>query len=194
MNFGRVANVNVFRKIRQLETLVNPSLLARSSNPTHFPKSTSSFTNLSRSVIPNATNYPKCSVLSKLPSLSTVSMIQTRAASSHDHVQLWVMEKILSASLLALIPTAMLLENKFLDTLLAAAVVMHTHWGLEAIAIDYARPSVVGKLGSNLAHILVILLSASTLAGLLVLIYNGPGLTKVIKNGWAIGKDKQKTS
>jgi len=65
---------------------------------------------------------------------------------------------------------------------------------LEAIIIDYARPIVVGTLVPKVAFLMLNLLSAATLAGLLVLIYNGPGLTKVIKNGWAIGKDRQKTS
>ncbi|XP_024869022.1 succinate dehydrogenase [ubiquinone] cytochrome b small subunit, mitochondrial-like [Temnothorax curvispinosus] len=196
MNFGRVANINVFRKIRQLETLVKPGgLLVRSCNPTQFPKSTSSLTNLSRSVIPDASNYPKCRILSKLPAQSTVSMTQTRAASAQgDHVRLWVIERIVSASFLALIPAALIFENKFIDILLAAAIVMHTHWGLEAIVLDYARPIVVGTLVPKVAFLMLNLLSAATLAGLLVLIYNGPGLTKVIKNGWAIGKDRQKAS
>lgn len=49
------------------ETLIKPGgLLARSCNPTQFPKSTSSLANLSRPVIPNASNYPKCRILSKV--------------------------------------------------------------------------------------------------------------------------------
>lgn len=36
------------------------------------------------------------------------------------------------------------------------------------------------------------LLSIATLAGLFVLIYNGPGIVKIIKQGWAIGKAKEK--
>lgn len=64
------------------------------------------------------------------------------------------------------------------------------HRGLEAIILDYARPIVVGTLVPKVAFLMLNLLSAATLAGLLVLIYNGPGLTKVIKNGWAIGKDR----
>ncbi|KYQ47365.1 Putative succinate dehydrogenase [ubiquinone] cytochrome b small subunit, mitochondrial [Trachymyrmex zeteki] len=192
MNFGRVANVNVFRKIRQLETLIKPGgLLVRSCNPTQFPKSTSSLANLNRSVIPNASNYPKCSILSKLSAQSTVSMTQTRATSAQgDHVRLWLIERIVSASFLSLIPAALVLENKFIDIVLAAAIVMHTHWGLEAIIVDYVRPIVVGTLVPKVAFLMLNLLSVATLAGLFVLIYNGPGLTKTIKNGWAIGKDR----
>ncbi|XP_018056907.1 PREDICTED: succinate dehydrogenase [ubiquinone] cytochrome b small subunit, mitochondrial [Atta colombica] len=191
MNFRRIANINVFRKIRQLETLIKPGgLLVRNCNPTQFPKSTSSLANLNRSVIPNASN-PKRNILSKLSVQSTVSMIQTRMASVHgDHVRMWVIERIVSASFLIIIPAAIILENKFIDVVQAIAVVIHTHWGLEAIILDYARPIVVGTLVPKLAFLMLNILSAATLAGLFVMIYNGPGITKTIKNGWAIGKDK----
>lgn len=63
--------------------------------------------------------------------------------------------------------------------------------GLEAIILDYARPIIVGTLVPKVAFFMLNLLSAATLAGLLVLIYNGPGLAKIIKDGWAIGKDRQ---
>lgn len=64
--------------------------------------------------------------------------------------------------------------------------------GLEAIVIDYARPIVVGTIVPKVAHLMLNVLSAATLAGLLLLIYNGPGLAKVIKQGWAISSDKRK--
>lgn len=64
------------------------------------------------------------------------------------------------------------------------------HRGLEAIIVDYVRPIVVGTLVPKVAFLMLNLLSVATLAGLFVLIYNGPGLTKTIKNGWAIGKDR----
>ncbi|KAG5322520.1 DHSD dehydrogenase, partial [Pseudoatta argentina] len=192
MNFGRAANINVFRKIRQLETLIKPGgLLVQSCNPIQFPKSTSSLANLNRSVISNASNYPKCNILSKLSVQSTVSMTQTRAVSAHgNHVRLWMIERMVVVSFLLLIPAALVLENKFVDIILAAGIVMHTHWGLEAIILDYARPIVVGALVPKLLFLMLNILSVATLAGLFVLIYNGPGLTKTIKNGWAIGKDK----
>lgn len=66
--------------------------------------------------------------------------------------------------------------------------------GLEAIIVDYARPIVVGTIVPKVATLMLNLLSAATLAGLLLLIYNGPGLAKVIKQGWAISGDKRKTN
>ncbi|CAL1684728.1 unnamed protein product [Lasius platythorax] len=194
MNLGRMANINIFRKVRQLETLVKPNGLLQvcRCNPMHFPKSTSSLVNLNRCITPNVNNYSKC-ILSKLPVQSTVSVTQTRAASAQgDHVRLWLIERIVSASFLSLIPAALLFESKFIDILLAAAIVVHTHWGLEAIILDYARPIVVGTIVPKVAFFMLNILSAATLAGLLVLIYNGPGLTKTIKQGWAIGKDRER--
>lgn len=65
----------------------------------------------------------------QFPVQSTVSVTQTRVASTHgDHVRLWLIERIVSASFLSLVPAALLFENKFIDIILAAAVVMHTHW------------------------------------------------------------------
>lgn len=67
--------------------------------------------------------------LFQLSAQSTVSMTQTRATSAQgDHVRLWLIERIVSASFLSLIPAALVLENKFIDIVLAAAIVMHTHW------------------------------------------------------------------
>lgn len=63
---------------------------------------------------------------------------------------------------------------------------------MEAVILDYARPIVVGTVFPKVAFFMLNILSAATLAGLLVLIYNGPGLTKIIKQGWAIGNDREK--
>ena len=50
------------------------------------------------------------------------------AAPGHDHTKLWTAEKVLSASLLGIIPTAFLIPSQFMDYLLAISVVMHNHW------------------------------------------------------------------
>lgn len=64
--------------------------------------------------------------------------------------------------------------------------------GLEAIIVDYARPLVVGPVVPKALFFLLYVTSAVTLAGLLVLAINGPGITKVIKQGWAIGQEPAK--
>ncbi|EFN84479.1 Putative succinate dehydrogenase [ubiquinone] cytochrome b small subunit, mitochondrial [Harpegnathos saltator] len=70
---------------------------------------------------------------------------------------------------------------------------MHSHWGLEAIIVDYVRPIVFGTIMPKVATLMLNLLSIATLTGLLLLIYNGPGLTKVIKQMWAVSSSKTKT-
>lgn len=61
---------------------------------------------------------------------------------------------------------------------------------MEAIVLDYVRPSIVGPFVPKVAFLALNILSALTLAGLLMIIYNGPGLTKTIKKAWAIGQSK----
>lgn len=50
------------------------------------------------------------------------------AAHGHDHTKLWTAEKVLSISLLGIVPTAFLIPSQFMDYLLAISVVMHNHW------------------------------------------------------------------
>ncbi|XP_033229289.1 succinate dehydrogenase [ubiquinone] cytochrome b small subunit, mitochondrial [Belonocnema kinseyi] len=122
---------------------------------------------------------------------SSMSPVQCRMSSSGgDHVRLWQIERITSVALPVLLPACLILESPVLDSLLAVLVVIHTHWGLEAIVVDYARPIVVGTIVPKVLHLLLNLLSVVTLAGLLVLVYNGPGIAKTVKNVWAIGKEE----
>lgn len=62
--------------------------------------------------------------------------------------------------------------------------------GLEAIVVDYARPIIMGTVLPKILHLLLSFLSVVTLAGLIVLIYNGPGISKTVKNVWNIGKEE----
>ncbi|XP_058792324.1 succinate dehydrogenase [ubiquinone] cytochrome b small subunit, mitochondrial [Phymastichus coffea] len=119
------------------------------------------------------------------------SLIQARSQSTHgSHVNLWKLERLVAAMFVPLVPLCLMLENPVLDSLLAVLSVIHVHWGLEAIIIDYARPIVVGHIFPKICFVALYLVSALTLAGLLVLVYNGPGISKVLKQGWTIGKDK----
>jgi len=56
-------------------------------------------------------------------------MTQIRTVSDHtDHVRYWVIERLLAISLLTLIPTAFILDNKFVDIVLAVGIIIHAHW------------------------------------------------------------------
>ena len=61
---------------------------------------------------------------------------------------------------------------------------------MEAIVVDYARPIILGKILPKIIHLILYVVTVSTLAGLLLLIHNGPGIGKTIKNFWAIGKEE----
>jgi len=103
----------------------------------------------------------------------------------------WTMERIMSVVTLGIIPVAFIASHPFTDSLLALSSVIHTHWGLEAIAIDYlCRPLImnkpvspmVGKIGIAIVYLISIL----TLAACIHFNYNDVGLTKAIKMYWAM--------
>lgn len=102
-------------------------------------------------------------------------------SAQHDHSRLWVIEKAVSAGLLAIIPAAFLIQSEVLDYLLAVSIVAHCHWGFEAIVIDYIRPSICGPVIPKVAVASVYLVSIIALAGLFYLNYSDVGLSTAIK-------------
>ncbi|XP_046819524.1 succinate dehydrogenase [ubiquinone] cytochrome b small subunit, mitochondrial [Vespa crabro] len=192
MILQRITNLCVLRNIKQFESIIKPSCMlsqyGQLSQTTRFSSSLANL-NLKNSKLVNHENHQ---LLTKLPVSLTLNGNQSRFASTDgNHVRLWVMEKIISAALPILLPASLLLENQVVDGILAILVVMHMHWGLEALIVDYARPIIIGTLLPKVFHVLLNLCSIVTLAGLLVLIYNGPGIGKSIKDAWSIGKNKE---
>lgn len=108
------------------------------------------------------------------------------SAASGTHSTLWTVERALSAGLLAILPAAIIWPSQPLDALLAVSIVMHAHWGLEAIVVDYVRAVLFGNFIPKLAHGLLILFSAATLAGLFYFIYNDIGLGRAVRKIWAV--------
>lgn len=109
-----------------------------------------------------------------------------RQSASGNHVVLWQAERALSVGMLGLIPASFIISSQATDYLVSLALVMHFHWGLEAIVTDYVRESLFGKFVPKAAHGLLLLFSAATLAGLFTMAYKDQGLTKVVKKIWAI--------
>jgi len=101
-----------------------------------------------------------------------------------DHRIAWVVERIISISLLGIVPYAFLLPSEIADSLLAIVSVLHAHWGLESVIVDYLRPAVVGNITAKLGILLTYTVSALLLVGLGELIYNGPGLVSTIVRLW----------
>lgn len=108
------------------------------------------------------------------------------SAAGGSHTALWTAEKALSAVLIGLLPGAIACPSQALDTLLAVSIVMHGHWGLEACVTDYIRAAIFGSTIPKLAHILLLAVSATTLAGLLYFIYTDIGIGNAIRKLWAV--------
>jgi len=105
--------------------------------------------------------------------------------------QHWTAERIMSIVTLVILPVAFVANHPVTDSLLALATVIHMHWGLEAIAIDYlCRPLIMNKpvspMVGKIGIAIVYLLSIITLAACIHFNFNDVGLTKAIKMYWAM--------
>uniref|UniRef100_A0A1Q3FG07 Succinate dehydrogenase [ubiquinone] cytochrome b small subunit n=2 Tax=Culex tarsalis TaxID=7177 RepID=A0A1Q3FG07_CULTA len=108
-----------------------------------------------------------------------------RSAATGSHVTLWNAERALSVGLLGVIPVGIMFPSQVGDALIAVSVVMHQHWGLEAIVTDYVRPILFGAMVPKLAHGLLLLVSAATLGGLFYFIHNDIGIANTIRKIWS---------
>ncbi|XP_074112216.1 succinate dehydrogenase, subunit D isoform X1 [Cotesia typhae] len=125
--------------------------------------------------------------LKKFPGTVSAFASQIRSSSTHDHVRMWQLERIASAAFIVLFPACFILQNAFVDVLFSTLLVIHTHWGLEALIVDYARPAIVGPVLPKILMGTLYAISVATLAGLGALIYNGPGVSGSIKKIWEMG-------
>ncbi|XP_078051177.1 succinate dehydrogenase, subunit D [Augochlora pura] len=192
MILERVISGNIFRKVRQLESLAKTSVFPNLCRPPQFAKPLTSLSGINRCLNSNAIYNGGNRFVTKFPKVTAGALQQSRNASTTgDHVRLWLVERIIAVALPIIIPTAIIMENAILDAVMSVLVVMHGHWGLEAVILDYARPAIVGPVLPKVLHIALLLISAGTLAGLITLIHNGPGVSTSIKNIWAIGKPKE---
>lgn len=111
---------------------------------------------------------------------------QTKRNMSSDHGKLWTLEKLLSLALLGIVPAAFICPNFILDNLLAVAVVLHFHWGLEGAVIDYARPIILGPVLPKLAILLLYVVSISTLGALIYYNNTSIGIGETFRKFWTI--------
>lgn len=109
-----------------------------------------------------------------------------RSTAAHDHAKLWTAERVLSTGLLVVVPAAFMFPSTAMDTLLAVSIVMHNHWGIEAVVVDYVRPIIFGSVVPKVALALTYGLSIVTLVGLFYLIFNGAGLVNTIQLFWRL--------
>ncbi|XP_058064638.1 succinate dehydrogenase [ubiquinone] cytochrome b small subunit, mitochondrial-like [Anopheles bellator] len=113
-----------------------------------------------------------------------VSPARNASAGGSSNVGLWRAERVLSVALLGALPVGLMYPSYAGDTLIAVSIVMHQHWGLEAIVTDYVRPILFGKTVPKIAHGLLLILSAATLGGLLHFNYNDIGIGACVRKLW----------
>lgn len=104
----------------------------------------------------------------------------------HDHVLHWTAEKILAGVLLGAIPLAIAFPTPSAEYFLALSMTLHSHWGIEAIVVDYVHPAVVGKIIAKLSVGAVYGLSFLTLGALLYFIYTDVGIINAVKLLWKL--------
>ncbi|KAH8326713.1 hypothetical protein KR067_012172 [Drosophila pandora] len=164
----------------------NAANLVKSARITPLKAYSSLVANAQRQVKPLVVAKAAAPVVRREISVSAPRM----AAAGGSHTMLWTIERLVSLGLLAVIPAAFIAPSQVLDGLLAVSVVIHTHWGVEAMVVDYMRPAVVGNVLPKVAHIGLIIISVATLGGLFYFIQNDVGLVNGIKRFWSI-KGKQ---
>jgi len=112
----------------------------------------------------------------------------TAVRKSGDHVKLWTAERAVSALIIPGFIGPFLYTTPATDALLCTLSVLHSHWGVEAIVVDYIRPSLFGgsNVIPNLAQALVWALSAFTLGALYYFNYTDIGVVNAIKMLWKL--------
>jgi len=109
-------------------------------------------------------------------------------ASSGDHVRMWTAEKVVSAAQVPAIIIPFLHTTPLADAVFCTLAVLHSHWGVEAIVVDYIRPALFGgsTVIPNICVALVWLLSAVTLGSLYYFAYTDVGIVNAIKMLWRL--------
>ncbi|XP_029813179.1 succinate dehydrogenase [ubiquinone] cytochrome b small subunit, mitochondrial isoform X1 [Suricata suricatta] len=101
----------------------------------------------------------------------------SRAASLH-----WTGERVVSVLLLGLVPAAYLSPSSAMDYSLAAALTLHSHWGLGQVVTDYVHGDALQKT----AKVGVLALSALTFAGLCYFNYHDVGICRAVAMLWQL--------
>ncbi|KAM9221303.1 succinate dehydrogenase [ubiquinone] cytochrome b small subunit, mitochondrial [Dugong dugon] len=101
----------------------------------------------------------------------------SKAASLH-----WTGERVVSVLLLGLLPAAYLNPCSAMDYSLAAALTLHSHWGIGQVVTDYVH----GETSQKTAKAGLLALSALTFAGLCYFNYHDVGICKAVAMLWKL--------
>jgi hypothetical protein len=100
---------------------------------------------------------------------------------THKHDKLWKAERYLSWALLGALPAAWAVPHPFIDYAVATSLVVHVHWGVEAIVIDYIRPSIFGPTIPKVAIASLYVLSVLAASGLFIFNWTDVGITQAFR-------------
>jgi len=124
--------------------------------------------------------------LGSTQTISTTTRTNAAAHASHNHSTHWTIEKAISAALVGVVPLAIAVPNPALDYAVALSLTLHSHWGIEAVVVDYIRESMFGKVIPKIAVFGVYLVSSLTLGGLFYFNYTDVGIGQAIRMFWAL--------
>ena len=65
-------------------------------------------------------------------------------ASSGDHVKMWSAERVVSMAQVPACILPFIVTTPMTDAMFCTLAVLHSHWGIEAIVVDYIRPVLFG--------------------------------------------------
>lgn len=116
----------------------------------------------------------------RLAASSTTNYHYHNPPPKHAHDKLWKAERYLSVGLLGVLPAAALFPAPIMDHAVALSLVVHCHWGFEAIVNDYVRPSIFGPVIPKIAIALVYILSSLALGGLCVFNHSDIGISRAV--------------
>jgi succinate dehydrogenase (ubiquinone) membrane anchor subunit len=131
----------------------------------------------------------RSSVLSPASFLPATSFSTTVAKrSSGDHVRMWTAERAVSLAQIPACIVPFIYTTPLTDAMFCTLAVLHSHWGIEAIVVDYIRPSLFNgsTVIPNIAVGLVWALSAFTLGALYYFNYTDVGIVNAIKMLWKL--------
>jgi len=147
-------------------------------------------TQVSVSAVNTLSSKCKTLVLHQPAKTFSVSSVSSAAPeieqAGHDHVMHWNAERILSVFLLGAIPAAVVFPSSALEYIVALSLTVHSHWGVEALVVDYVRPAWFGNIIPKISLVSVYLISAMTLGGLCYFIYTDVGIVNAVKMLWKL--------
>jgi len=108
--------------------------------------------------------------------------------SSGDHVKMWTAERAVSLAQVPACIVPFMWTTPATDALFCTLAVLHSHWGIEALVVDYVRPVLFNgsTVIPNICIGLVWLLSAVTLGALYYFNYTDVGIVNAIKMLWKL--------